>query len=54
MEVLYDVDIGFKKFAGEQDLKFWRTESLNDSPALIAALAALASEKLTLAFGQPA
>lgn len=54
VEVLYDVDIGFKQFAAEQNLKFWRTESLNASPGLIAALAALASEKITLAFGQPA
>jgi len=54
VEVLYDVDIGFKQFATEQGLKFWRTESLNASSALIAALAALASEKLTQAFGQPA
>jgi protoporphyrin/coproporphyrin ferrochelatase len=54
VEVLYDVDIGFRQFATEQNLKFWRTESLNTSPSLIAALRALATEKLTLAFGQPA
>jgi ferrochelatase len=54
VEVLYDIDIGFKEFASEQGLKFWRTESLNTSPAFVAALAALASERLARAFGQPA
>lgn len=54
VEVLYDIDIGFKEFASEQGLKFWRTESLNASPAFIAALAALTSERLARAFGQPA
>lgn len=46
VEVLYDVDIGFRKFAAEQDLLFWRTESLNTSPTFIAALAELASSRL--------
>ena len=39
VEVLYDIDIGFRKFAGEHGMKLWRAESLNDSPLLIAALA---------------
>lgn len=54
VEVLYDIDMGFKQFAAEQDLKLWRTESLNTSPAFITALASLASQKLAAAFGQPA
>ncbi|MBZ5524321.1 MAG: ferrochelatase [Acidobacteriia bacterium] len=54
VEVLYDVDMGFKQFAAEQGLKFWRTESLNTSPAFITALATLASQRLAAAFGQPA
>jgi ferrochelatase len=41
VEVLYDIDIAFKKFAEENAMKLWRTESLNDSPAFIAALADL-------------
>jgi ferrochelatase len=41
VEVLYDIDIGFKKFAEENGMKLWRTESLNDSPAFVAALAGL-------------
>jgi len=41
VEVLYDIDIAFKKFAKENGMKLWRTESLNDSPVFIAALADL-------------
>jgi ferrochelatase len=41
VEVLYDIDIGFKKFAEENGMKLWRTESLNDSPAFVQALAGL-------------
>jgi ferrochelatase len=51
VEVLYDVDIGFRHFAGEQGLKMWRPESLNDSKTLVAALAKLASTQLALAAG---
>jgi len=39
VEVLFDVDIAFKKFAEAESMRFWRAESLNDSPALTAALA---------------
>jgi ferrochelatase len=52
VEVLYDIDIGFKKFAAEENVKLWRTESLNTSPAFISALAHLASEKLSVAAGR--
>jgi protoporphyrin/coproporphyrin ferrochelatase len=54
VEVLYDVDIAFKQFAQEQDLRFWRTESLNVSPTFISALANLASEQLAVIPGQHA
>jgi protoporphyrin/coproporphyrin ferrochelatase len=47
VEVLYDIDIGFKQFANGEGLRLWRAESLNDSPLLIAALADLARKKLT-------
>lgn len=46
VEVLYDVDIGFRGFANEQALRLWRTESLNTSPTFISALADLASARL--------
>jgi ferrochelatase len=39
VEVLYDIDIGFQEFAKKHDLRLWRSESLNESPQLIAALA---------------
>jgi ferrochelatase len=51
VEVLYDVDIGFRQFAREQGLKMWRPESLNASPTFIAALAKLASTELARAAG---
>ncbi len=46
VEVLYDVDIGFRKFAEGQGLGLWRTESLNTSATFISALAELASARL--------
>jgi ferrochelatase len=51
VEVLYDVDIGFREFANEQGLKLWRPESLNASPTFIAALAKLAATELARASG---
>ena len=39
VEVLYDIDIGFKEFARNQGMRLWRAASLNESPTLIAALA---------------
>ena len=54
VEVLYDVDIGFKQFATSEGLMFWRTESLNTSPTFISALANLASEHLTVSSGERA
>ena len=41
VEVLYDIDIAFKKFAEENGMRLWRAESLNDSPVFVAALAGL-------------
>jgi protoporphyrin/coproporphyrin ferrochelatase len=51
VEVLYDIDINFRQFAHEQQLKLWRPESLNTSPTFIAALAKLASTRMALASG---
>jgi ferrochelatase len=39
VEILYDIDIGFKEFAEKQGMRLWRAASLNESPLLIAALA---------------
>jgi protoporphyrin/coproporphyrin ferrochelatase len=46
VEVLYDIDVSFKKFAQENGMKLWRAESLNQSHGLIAALADLAQAAL--------
>ena len=51
VEILYDVDIVFRDFAGEQSLKMWRSESLNVSPTFIAALAKLATTEMARAAG---
>ena len=42
VEVLYDIDIAFKKFAADRGMHLWRAESLNDSPTLCAAIADVA------------
>lgn len=54
VEVLYDIDIGFRQFASEQEIMLWRSESLNTSPTFISALANLASEKLSVTSGRGA
>jgi len=46
VEVLYDIDIAFKEFAAKQGLRLLRTQSLNDSPLLTAALAGVAHSYL--------
>jgi ferrochelatase len=47
VEVLYDIDIGFREFAGKNGMRLWRAESLNESPTLIAALAAIVRSRAT-------
>lgn len=51
VEVLYDIDIAFRQFATDEGMKLWRPESLNNSSALIAALASLAASRLGVAAG---
>lgn len=46
VEILYDIDIGFRQFAGTLGMELRRPESLNASPLLIAALADLARTSL--------
>jgi len=46
VEVLYDIDVVFKKFAGEQGMSLRRTDSLNGSPLLTEALADLVRSRL--------
>jgi ferrochelatase len=47
VEVLYDIDIAFKEFAGKQGMRLWRAESLNDSSLLAAALADVARSQFS-------
>jgi ferrochelatase len=42
VEILYDIDIAFRNLGAQIGLRVERTESLNDSPTLISALADLA------------
>jgi ferrochelatase len=43
VEILYDIDVAFRKMASELGLKLWRAESLNDSAILVKALAQVVS-----------
>jgi ferrochelatase len=47
VEILYDIDIGFREFGKQLGLRVERTESLNESPTLTRALADLAQRALT-------
>src|SRR5271165_5837251 len=47
VEILYDIDIGFRQFAANLDMELRRPESLNAWPLLTAALADLARQGLT-------
>jgi ferrochelatase len=49
IEVLYDIDIAFRKFADERGMRLERAESLNGSPLLVAALADVARTRLAAA-----
>lgn len=51
VEILYDIDIGFKKFAEDNGMKLWRAQSLNASPLLTAALASLVRSRIRVAQG---
>lgn len=46
LEILYDVDVLFRDYARDRGIELVRTQSLNDSPTFIAALAAVVGEKL--------
>ena len=46
VEVLYDIDLGFRDFAQKQRMRLWRAESLNESPTLVEALADIVHARL--------
>jgi ferrochelatase len=54
LEVLYDIDIAFRRFAEERGMRLWRAESPNTSPTLVSALADLARTRLGLPRNQKA
>ena len=51
VEILYDIDIAFRKFAEEHGIRLWRAESLNDSPIFAAAVADVARVRLAISVG---
>jgi ferrochelatase len=46
VEILYDIDIGFREYGQKKGIALNRVPSLNDSPEFIELLRALVSEKL--------
>lgn len=48
VEVLYDIDIAFKKFAEERGMRLWRAESLNGSLTLAKAVARIAKARFAI------
>ena len=53
VEILYDIDIGFRDFAAGIGLEVMRPQSLNDSPLLTAALEDLARQGFARLAAQP-
>ena len=47
VEILLDIDILFREFAGKRGMKLYRAESLNDSPLFVRAVANLARGRLS-------
>ncbi len=46
VEVLYDIDIGFRDYAAKKGMRLWRAESLNDSPTFAASVADVVRSRL--------
>ena len=46
IEILYDIDVNFRKFAEKEQMRLWRAESLNDSPLLTSALVEIVHSRL--------
>ncbi|MBI1941023.1 MAG: ferrochelatase [Acidobacteria bacterium] len=49
VEILYDIDVLFREYAKRRGVTITRSESLNDSPRFIRALAAIVSSRMTAA-----
>jgi ferrochelatase len=52
VEVLFDIDVGFKEFAKSQEMRLWRADSLNDSRLLAAAMADVARSRIETTSGR--
>jgi ferrochelatase len=52
VEVLYDIDILFKQFSEVEGMRLWRSDSLNDSPLLTAALADIGRSRMATIAGR--
>ena len=48
VEILFDIDILFREFAGQRGMKLYRAESLNDSPLFVCAVAELARTRFSV------
>lgn len=48
VEILYDIDVAFREYGKAKGVTVSRSESLNDSPLLIRALASIVSDRLRL------
>ena len=46
VEILYDIDVAFREYGKARGVTVHRSESLNDSPLLIQALAAIVTERM--------
>lgn len=53
VEILYDIDVHFREYGQARGVRVARTESLNDSPLFIQALAALVASRLNATSGGP-
>jgi protoporphyrin/coproporphyrin ferrochelatase len=49
VEILYDVDMAFRQYGQAKGVTVWRSESLNDSPLFITALARLVTGRMRAA-----
>jgi ferrochelatase len=46
VEILYDIDMLFRQFAADREMKLYRAESLNDSPTFAKAIADIVRSRL--------
>jgi ferrochelatase len=47
VEILYDIDVAFREYGKARGVTVWRSESLNDSPLFISALASVVRSRVS-------